>query len=106
MRRLKKKDLKAPKLNKVDNSEENIEELVDVDGSPIEGDRNAVADSEIEVPAGQTTDDYAQSAIQPSNQFNGLYGTPYSRGVHNVRLESERRAKAILSRILKENNNK
>jgi len=65
----------------VSDESEPIDELVDADGSHIEGNsKNLAANSEIETAPQQTTDDYAQSAIQPNNFFDGIYGTPYSRG--------------------------
>ncbi len=69
---IKKKDVKAFKLNE---NKKDLEELVNPDGSPIEGDRNAVNDTEIEVPNAQTTDDFAASAIQPRRPYNAYGGT-------------------------------
>lgn len=65
----------------VSDKSEPIDELVDADGSHIEGNsKNLAANSEIETAPQQTTDDYAASAIQPNNYFYGIYGSPYSRG--------------------------
>lgn len=108
MRRIKKRDLGRNHYDKSQKvqPEEQIDELVDVDGSPIEGDRNPVADSEIEVDPGQTTDDFVASAIQPRRDFFGVYGNPYSRGNVHTTMESERKAKQLLSSILKESKRK
>jgi hypothetical protein len=76
MSTIKKKDIKNYKKR----SEEDIEELVDADGSPIEGDRNPVSNSEIETAPQQTSDDFADSAIQPNRRYYGYGGTPYSHG--------------------------
>ncbi len=83
---IKKKDLK--KYKSVDKKPEEIEELVDVDGSPIEGDRVVNNNSEIEVSPQQTSADFADAAIQPNRFFNAYYGTPYSHG-EKIYTESE-----------------
>lgn len=70
---IKKKDIKSFKL--INEAKKELDELVDADGSPIEGDRNPVNDTEIEVPKGQTTDDFAVSAIQPRRPHNTYGGT-------------------------------
>lgn len=108
MRRIKKKDLRRyhyDRTTKAQSQEEDsIEELVDTDGSPIEGDRNPVSNSEIEVSPGQTTDDFVDSARQPNMGYDGMYGMGggYSHGKRYVAAESAM-AKVILSKILKEN---
>ncbi len=89
MATIKKKNLKdfktkQPKIKKVE-----LDELVDADGSPIEGDFNPVSNSQIQTAPQQTTDDFASSSIQPNRYFNGYGGTAYSRGEH-IKLESER----------------
>lgn len=107
MRRIKKRELGRFHFDKeVKNSETEapIEELVDSDGSYIEGDRNAVNNSEIETAPQQTTDDFAQSGIQPNNFFYGIYGTPYSRG-GTLAVESKQKAIEIIERIIKEGEN-
>ncbi len=83
---IKKKDLK--KYKTTDKKPEGIEELVDVDGAPIEGDRVVNNDSEIEVSPQQTSADFADQAIQPNRFFNAYYGTPYSQG-QRIYTESE-----------------
>jgi hypothetical protein len=107
MKRFKKKDLReasAKTKKKADDNKEVIDELVDAEGSPISGDRNAVSDSEIETAPQQTTDDFVQSGIQPNIDFFGYGGTPYSRG--RLYAVESLKAKAIIERILKENKNK
>jgi hypothetical protein len=74
MATIKKKDLKKYK------SKEEIDELVDADGSPIEGDEEHNNDTEIWTAPQQTSDDLASKAIQPSRFYYGADGTPYSRG--------------------------
>jgi hypothetical protein len=84
MATIKKKDLKKykPKAN-----EEDLDELVDADGSPIGdgkgSDRTPTNDTEIEVPDQQTSDEFAQQAIQPNRYYYGYGGTAYSHG-HTV----------------------
>ena len=78
MATIKKKDLKKYKPSK--NKKEDLDELINADGSPIEGDRNPVNNSEIETAPQQTSADFAQSAIQPRRWYNSYYGTPYSHG--------------------------
>jgi translation elongation factor EF-G len=92
MKRIKKKDIKKYK--------EKIEELVDDDGAPIEGDRTPTNDSEIETAPQQTTDDFAKSAIQPNRYYYGFAGTPYSHG-SKIRSESEKeRAKKLMKDMI------
>jgi hypothetical protein len=94
-------DKKTPQSELVD--KEPIEELVDDDGSFIEGGTtNSSANSEIKTAPQQTTDDYAASGIQPNNYFYGIYGTPYSRGSRMVANESTKKAVDIIKRIIKE----
>ena len=104
MKRFKKKDLTERRHPKYvePQEEETLDELVDADGSPIEGDRNVVSNSEIETSPGQTTDDFVQSARQPNQGYDNMFGggTPYSRGGHYT-MENQR-AKDILLKILKE----
>lgn len=91
-------------IDQLVNGEELIDELVDADGGPIEGDRSPVSDSEIETAPGQTTDDFAQSAIQPNRYMFGVYGTPYSHG--SASLGETANAKARLNKILREDKKK
>jgi len=107
MATIKKKDLnkykaKSPKPKKID-----LDELVDADGSPIEGDRNPVNNSEIETAPQQTTDDFANSAIQPNRYFYGLGGTAYSHGQH-IQAESEKNrvAEEKMKKIIEDLTNK
>jgi hypothetical protein len=87
MATIKKKDLKKyrPKTY-----EQEIEELVDTDGSAIGdkkgSDRNPTNDTEIEVPDQQTSDEFATQAIQPNRYYYGIGGTAYS---HGARVQSE-----------------
>lgn len=89
---IKKKDLKKFK-------KEELDELVDVDGSPIEGDRNPTNDSEIEVAPQQTTDDYASSAIQPYRSLKGYSGAGY-----NTRHVGEEKMRTMLGKLLEFDN--
>lgn len=91
-------------IDQLVNGEEMIDELVDADGGAIEGDRSPVSDSEIETAPGQTTDDYAQSAIQPNRYMYGVHGTPYSHG--STGLGETAKAKALLNKILREDKKK
>jgi hypothetical protein len=87
----------------VGDEKEPIDELVDGDGSAIEGGtHNYAANSEIRTAPGQTTDDYADSAIQPNNYFYGIYGSPYSRGSSHLTAESTKRAMDKIKNILNE----
>lgn len=84
MATFKKKDIK----NLKDDSEK-IEELIDADGSPIEGDEVHNNDSEIEVPNAQTSDEFKSQAIGPRSYYNLYGGTPYSRGSrHGMTVEN------------------
>jgi hypothetical protein len=82
MTTIKKKDLKKFKTK----PKQELDELVDADGSPIEGnlidtnDGGGVNNSEITTAPQQTSDDLAQLAIQPSRFFFSSDGTPYSHG--------------------------
>lgn len=82
MTTIKKKDFK--KFNVKPKQE--LEELVDADGSPIEGDLidsnngGTVNNSEITTAPQQTSDDLAQLAIQPSRFYFSSGGSPYSHG--------------------------
>lgn len=101
MRKIKKRELiklRSKEEKEVDGS---MDELVDLDGSPIEGDKNMSNDSEIETAPQQTTDDFAQSGIQPNNFFYGSYGVPYSRGTGHLTLESRKKAINIIEKIIK-----
>ena len=75
MATFKKKDIKKLKTNSTE-----IEELIDVDGSPIGGDETNTNDSEIKVPSHVTTDRFKSGAIGPRSYYNTYGGTPYSRG--------------------------
>lgn len=86
MATIKKKDLKNYKPSALKSDKDDIEELVDADGSPIEGDRNATNDSEIETAPQGTSDDHAKAAIQPNRYYYGVGGTAYS---HGARVQSE-----------------
>lgn len=95
-------DKKKPQSGLV--KKEPIEELVDDDGSFIEGGvKNNAANSEIETAPQQTTDDYATGGIQPNNHFYGIYGTPYSSGRSVAANESTKRAVDIIKKIINEN---
>lgn len=76
MATIKKKDIKKYKKVK----DQDLEELVDADGSPIEGDRNPTNDSEIETAPQQTSDDFAKAAIQPNRYYHNVHGSDYSHG--------------------------
>lgn len=72
MATIKKKDLKKYK------SKKELDELVDAEGAPIEGSRNQVNNTEIEVSPQQTSDDFVTLALQRKN-FNFIGGPhPYS----------------------------
>lgn len=88
---IKKKDIK----NYKNSSKKELDELVDIDGSPIEGDRNVANDSEIEVAPQQTTDDFASQAIQPNRGVNGYAGTGYA-----TRRVGESKAEIIIKRLI------
>ena len=64
----------------VELDEEEINELVNDDGSPIGGASTGYDDNEIRVSPGQTTDSYAKSARQGPRPYFGYYGTAYSHG--------------------------
>lgn len=87
MATIKKKDLKKYKPKSKKSKKEDLEELVDADGSPIGdskgSDRNPTNDSEIETAPQGTSDDHANAAIQPNRYFYGFGGTAYSHG-HRV----------------------
>lgn len=69
---IKKKDLKNFKSKE---NKEEIDELVDADGSPIEGDEPiGGSDSQIKTAPQQTTDDFVAQAIQPRRSLGGVYG--------------------------------
>lgn len=85
---IKKKDIKNYK------KKEELDELVDADGSPIEGDFNAVNDTEIQTAPQQTTDDFAASAMQPNRSLSG-YGEV---GVRRLRAEAQ--MKKVVESIL------
>lgn len=88
MATIKKKDLKQYKVKDSSEEKEELDELVDADGSPIEGSKVDVNDTEIETAPQQTSDEFANSAIQPNRYFYGIGGTAYSRGAR-VQSESE-----------------
>lgn len=88
---IKKKDLKNFKTS----SKKELDELVDADGSPIEGDRTPTNDTEIEVAPQQTTDDYVSQSIQPDITLNGYAGTGYS-----TRRVGEAKIKSLVQKIL------
>jgi hypothetical protein len=85
MATIKKKDLKNYKTS---TKKVGLDELIDADGSPIEGDRNPVNNSEIETAPQATSDDHAALAIQPNRYYYGVGGTAYSHGAR-VQAESE-----------------
>lgn len=70
MARFKKKDIK--KIN--------VDELVDPDGTFIDGDESHETTSQIKTAPQQTTDKYAKMAKQKLPWIYGYTGTPYSRG--------------------------
>jgi hypothetical protein len=74
---IKKKD-----LNKV-NFKDDIEELVDADGDPIEGSDSSDNNTEVKTAPQQTTDDFVASSRQPNMNYYSAYGMgggQYSRG--------------------------
>jgi hypothetical protein len=71
---------KKTKTVKPQLEEEDLNELVNTDGSPIGGDSTGYNDVEVRVSPGQTTDDYAKSARQGPRPYFGYYGTAYSHG--------------------------
>lgn len=73
--KFKKKDLK-----KYDSEE--LTELVDGDGTPIEGDDVDNYDSQVKTAPNQTTDDFVQSGIQPNDYY---YNSAYMTGGVKVR---------------------
>lgn len=107
MTTIKKKDLKKYKGNSTYSSKKELSELVDADGSPIEGDRNPVSNSEIETAPQATSDDYETTAIQPNNYYRNFGSTPYSRG-HIVQAETEidKIAEAKMKKIIEDLTNK
>ncbi len=77
---------------------EPLDELVDDDGTFIDGDaKNTFSNSEVEVGNTQTTDDFAQSAAQPRNYHNS-YGVPYGTG-SRLRVENKNNAINILKKF-------
>jgi hypothetical protein len=76
MATIKKKDLKKYEPTK---SKKELDELVDGDGSEIEGDKADVNNTEIETAPQQTSDEFAASAIQPNRRYYGIGGA-YSSG--------------------------
>lgn len=94
MATIKKKELKTYKVKEP----EEIEELVDADGSEIEGDRTPTNDSEIEVPDQQTSDEFAKSAIQPNRMYYAVGGTAYS---HGARVQSENEVNEAKNKLKK-----
>jgi len=111
MSTFKKKDLKNYKPKTKKSNKEELDELVDTDGSPIgdgEGsDRNPISNSEIETSPQGTTDDHAKNAIQPNRYFYGFGGTAYSHG-HRVQGESveDRIAETKMKKIIEDLTNK
>lgn len=89
MATIKKKDLKKYKSK---TNEEDLDELVDTDGSAIGdkkgSDRNPTNNTEIEVPDQQTSDEFAAQAIQPNRYYYGYGGTAYSHGGGHVTSEA------------------
>lgn len=88
---IKKRDIKNYKSS----PKEELDELVDVDGSPIEGDRTPTNDSEIEVAPQQTTDDFADQAMQPDRNLSGYSGSGY-----RTRRVGEAKVEVIVQKIL------
>jgi len=70
MRTFKKKDIK--KIN--------VDELIDSDGSIIDGDKSHETTSQIKTAPAQTTDKFVQTARQKFRYPYGYTGTPYSHG--------------------------
>ncbi len=87
--RFKKKDLK-----KYDSEE--LTELVDGDGAPIEGDDVDNYDSQVKTAPNQTTDDFAQSGIQPNDYY---YNSAYMTGGVKVR---EAESKEKMSKLIED----
>ena len=75
---IKKKDLKNLKFK------DDIEELVDADGAPIEGNDSSDNNMEIKTAPQQTTDDFVTTSRQPNMNYYSAYGMgnggPYARG--------------------------
>lgn len=111
MSTIKKKDLKNYKPKTKKSKKEDLEELVDADGSPIGGDkgsdRNPTNDSEIETSPQGTSDDHADAAIQPNRYFYGFGGTAYSHG-HRVQAAEgvDKLAEAKMKKIIEDLANK
>lgn len=86
--RIKKKDFKKTDYNK-------LSELVNSDGSPIDGDEVGSGNSEIETAPNQTPEDYANSAIQPTMD--------YARNQSRIGESKDKMAK-IIEDLVKNNN--
>ena len=97
---------------------DNISELIDLDGSPIEGDRNVTNNSEIETGPVQapfndnsdfekgisTTTDRASRYRQPNNWNKYFGGTGYSHGLRNTNIY-ENDIKKMLDEFLNKKSN-
>lgn len=112
MSTIKKKDLKKYKPKAKKSKKEDLEELVDADGSPIgdgEGsDRGIANNSEIETAPQGTSDDHARNAIQPNRYFYGFGGTAYSHGHRVQAAESveDKLAETKMKKIIEDLTNK
>lgn len=109
MKRYKKRDLGKintnPVYEKGKGKEQPLDELVDGDGSFIDGDeKNLAANSEIHSKS--TSDEFAQSGIQPNIFPIGSGSTRYSQGttrasVHGATVENKI-AEDLVRKLLKE----
>ena len=74
MKTFKKKDFMTE-------TKEELDELINPDGSPIDGAANGHKESEIRTAPQQTGDEFADSSRQGPRPYFGNYGTAYSHGV-------------------------
>ena len=81
MKTFKKKDFENKNIEPIEDSKEEIDELVDPDGSPIGGAATGHNTSEIRTAPQQTSDEFVDSARQGPRPWFGNYGTAYSHGV-------------------------
>jgi hypothetical protein len=110
MKRYKKRDLgkirSNPAYEKGKEGEETIDELVDADGTYIEGgEKNMSTNSEIH--SNSTGDEKVQSAIQPNIFPIGSGSTRYSTGstrssVHGVSVLESAELGELVKKLLKE----
>jgi len=74
MKTFKKKDF-------IRETKDELDELVNPDGSPIDGVANGHKESEIRTAPQQTGDEFADTSRQGPRPYFGNYGTAYSHGV-------------------------